>query len=229
MTGKSKKAPAADEQTLAPADVVQRVGQLVRTLRQSMRDLGLSQQIEQVTQAIPDARERLNYVVQMTEKAAERSLNAIDRAQPLQDTLGSDAKLLSSRWDAWFENPIELGDAKDLVTVTRGYLAQVPETTSKINAELLEITMAQDFQDLTGQVIKKMIGVIQEIEAGLLGVLLDSVPGGREHEDVLQRVAPPKPAEEDGTKVHGPQIDPTAEGVLSSQDEVDDLLDELGF
>lgn len=75
---------------------------------------------------------------------------------------------LKGRWDAWFENPIELADARELVTDTREYLGEVPTHTSFTNKQLLDIMMAQDFQDLTGQVIKRMMDVIQEIERQLL-------------------------------------------------------------
>jgi chemotaxis protein CheZ len=141
-------------------DLVRRVGQLTRMLRQSMRELGLNKEIEKAAVAIPDARDRLSYVAKMTEQAAERSLNAIDRAQPLQEQLGRGAEALDAKWQAWFEHPMELDEARDLLKHTRGYLQTVPAVTQKINAELLEITLAQDFQDLTGQVIKKKMDVI---------------------------------------------------------------------
>lgn len=38
------------------------------------------------------------------------------------------AKTLSKRWDEWFENPIELSDARELVTDTRQFLGDVPDT-----------------------------------------------------------------------------------------------------
>jgi len=213
-------------------ELVRRIGQLTRTLRQSMRELGLNKEIEKAAAAIPDARDRLNYVARMTEQAAERSLNAIDRAQPLQEQLGREAQALDAKWQAWFEHPMELDDARDLVMVTRGYLQNVPALTQKINAELLEITLAQDFQDLTGQVIKKMMDVIHQVEKQLLQVLLDSVPEGRERDEVQQRLEGRFSlgmVEESRALTNGPQINGDADGVVSSQDQVDALLDELGF
>jgi len=213
-------------------ELVRRIGQLTRTLRQSMREVGLNKEIEKAAAAIPDARDRLNYVARMTEQAAERSLNAIDRAQPLQEQLGREAQALDAKWQAWFEHPMELDDARDLVMVTRGYLQNVPALTQKINAELLEITLAQDFQDLTGQVIKKMMDVIHQVEKQLLQVLLDSVPEGRERDEVQQRLEGRFSlgmVEESRALTNGPQINGDADGVVSSQDQVDALLDELGF
>lgn len=226
MSGKAQQVIAA----AGPGgeDLVQRIGQLTRMLRESMRELGLDKEVEKAAQAIPDARERLNYVASMTEQAAERALNAIDRAQPLQNDIEVRAKALDEQWAAWFENPMELDQARELVLETRGFLGEVPKVTSATNQELLEIMMAQDFQDLTGQVIKKMMGVIQEVEHQLLQVLLDSVPEGHDRNE-LQRRLDDDAAKAEVSLVNGPQIKAGGEDVVSSQDQVDSLLDELGF
>ncbi|WP_408626200.1 protein phosphatase CheZ [Dryocola clanedunensis] len=202
----------------SPNEIISRIGSLTRMLRDSLRELGLDQAIADAAEAIPDARDRLDYVVQMTAQAAERALNCVELSQPHQNKMESGAKALSGRWDAWFENPIELSDAKELVSETRSYLAEVPGHTSFTNAQLLEIMMAQDFQDLTGQVIKRMMVVIQEIERQLLMVLLENMP---ETDARSKRVSE--------SLLNGPQMDTTAAGVVASQDQVDDLLDSLGF
>ena len=202
-------------------DLVQRIGQLTRMLRESMRELGLDKEIEKAAEAIPDARDRLSYVATMTEQAAERSLNAIDRAQPLQDSLSEHAKALDDRWQQWFDAPKELDEARDLVSDTRAYLTMVPENTQATQKELLEILMAQDFQDLTGQVIKRMMDVIREIEDQLVQVLIDSVPESEARDSLRRR--------NEDSLLNGPQVKPESNDVVASQDQVDDLLDELGF
>ncbi|NIF21717.1 MULTISPECIES: protein phosphatase CheZ [Pantoea] len=198
-------------------DIISRIGALTRMLRDSLRELGLDQAIAEAAEAIPDARDRLDYVVQMTAQAADRALNSVEASQPHQDAMEAGAKGLSVRWDAWFDNPIELTDARALVSDTRDYLAAVPEHTSFTNKQLLDIMMAQDFQDLTGQVIKRMMDVIQEIERQLLMVLLENIP-----EAGAAR-------KEDNGLLNGPQINAEAPNVVASQDQVDDLLDSLGF
>ena len=210
--------PIKPDDEHSAADIIARIGSLTRMLRDSLRELGLDQAIAEAAEAIPDARDRLDYVVQMTAQAAERALNSVEASQPHQDTLEKNANALSTRWDAWFENPIALSDARELVTDTRQYLRDVPEHTRFTNAQLLEIMMAQDFQDLTGQVIKRIMDVIQEIERQLLMVLLENMPEPasrtkRENESLL----------------NGPQVDTSKAGVVASQDQVDDLLDSLGF
>ena len=214
-------------------DLVVRIGQLTRMLRESMRELGLDKEVEKAAEAIPDARARLNYVASMTEQAADRALNAVDRAQPLQNEIESRAESLDQQWQTWFENPMELDQARQLVTDTRGYLAAVPEMARETSKELLEIMMAQDFPDLTGQVNKKMMEGILEVENQLLQVLLESVPEGDEREALKQRMEDRNAADtrkrEEASLVNGPQLTAEGEGIVSNQDQVDSLLDELGF
>ncbi|MGS2743047.1 protein phosphatase CheZ [Halomonas sp. LS-001] len=204
-------------------EVIQRIGHLTRMLRESMKDLGLDQQIEQAAQAIPDASERLRYVASMTEKAAERSLNAVERAQPTQDKLESDSQSLSTRWDSLANQDDPMSDGQ-LVADTRQFLAtEVPTQVGAAQKELMEIMMAQDFQDLTGQVIKKMMEVIKTIEQELVQVLMSSVP------DITEGVALTDQRDEHARLRNGPQMDKEKTDVVSGQDQVDDLLDELGF
>lgn len=212
-------------------DIVQRIGHLVRLLRNSMKELGLDKEVEKAAEAIPDARDRLSYIAVMTEQAAERALNAIDRAQPLQDKIAAGAKALDARWQAWFENPMELDQAKELVIETRSFLAEAPELTDKTNKELLEIMMAQDFQDLTGQVIKRMMEVIREMEFQLLQVLLDSVSEDDERPDLQRRTDDIKQSQSRKTSslLNGPPVTDSEPDVVADQDQVDDLLAELGF
>ena len=210
----------SDEQTqpaaVVAASILARVGQLTRQLRDGLRELGLDRHVALAAEAIPDARERLAYVASMTERAADRVLNAVDIAQPLQERLAGDAKGLDARWLQWFAQPHQLDTAHALVADTRAYLAQVPRTAADINAQLLEITMAQDFQDLTGQVIKKLMEVINEVETELLQVLVDHAPRGTF-------------AEAEGSLQNGPQIKPGQPSGVSSQAEADALLESLGF
>lgn len=196
--------------------LVNRIGHLTRQMREGMRELGLDKGIARAAEAIPNARDRLNYVAQMTERAAERALNAIDVAQPIQEDLSRQAQGLTQRWDHWFGSSLELDQARELVVDTRGYLATVPVQASATNAQLMEIMMAQDFQDLTGQVIKKMMDVIKDMETQLLQLLIDN--------------APPEKRQEAGSGLlNGPQIKRGTADVVDDQEQVDDLLASLGF
>jgi chemotaxis protein CheZ len=196
--------------------LVNRIGHLTRQLREGIRELGLDKSIAKAAEAIPNARDRLAYVAQMTERAAERALNAVDVAQPIQDGLSKQATGLARRWDIWFSSPVELDEARELVVDTRAYLTAVPGQVSATNAQLMEIMMAQDFQDLTGQVIKKMMDVIKDMETQLLQLLIDNAP--------LE-----KRQDASNSLLNGPQTTQGQADAVDDQGQVDDLLASLGF
>ncbi len=198
--------------------IFSRIGHLTRQLRNSMSSLGLDRAIIDAAEAIPDTRERLNYIVSKTSAAADRVLTCVENARPLQDRLNAQADALSGRWDEWFTEPAELPIARDIVSDTRNFLREVPALTTQTNAQLMEIMMAQDFQDLTGQVIQRMMHLIENIEKELIQVLIENMPV----------ITQPLSQQTESLK-NGPQIDQSRTGVMATQDQVDDLLADLGF
>jgi chemotaxis protein CheZ len=198
-------------------EMLQRIGHLTRMLHESMRELGLDKGVEKAASAIPDARDRLNYIANMTEQAATRVLNAIDAARPVQDALESDAEALVNRWQSWMDRQLGDEEIRELVGQTNGFLRSVPEKTRDTNQQLMEILMAQDFQDLTGQVIKRITGIAQNLEKQLVQMLVDFAPAEVKREF-------------DNSLLNGPQINPEGNTeVVADQGQVDDLLDSLGF
>lgn len=197
--------------------VFNRIGQMTRQLHDSLRELGYDQTLQQAAESIPDARQRLHYISQMTEQAASRVLNATDIAKPIQDRVQARADALHERWELVFANKLSAADFKTLATETRTFLGDTARDSRATNAQLTEIMMAQDFQDLTGQVIKRVIDLAQRLESQLLQVLIESMP-------------PERKGEKSSSLMNGPVI--SAEGrddVVSSQEQVDDLLESLGF
>jgi chemotaxis protein CheZ len=214
--------------------ILARIGQLTRTLRDSMRELGLDKHVERAAEAVPDARDRLRYVANMTEQAAERVLSAIDVAKPRQEQLERDANALEQRWTEWYDSPIGRDGARTLLDDTRTFLQQsVPEATTATNQQLLEIMLAQDFQDLTGQVINKIMDVVYLIEQQLLGVLVENIAPERREQFAATAAAfaaAESPTGSPETLLNGPQINPEGKSdVMQDQQEVDDLLSSLGF
>jgi chemotaxis protein CheZ len=197
--------------------VLSKVGHLTRLLHDSLRELGYDKVLEKAASQIPDARDRMSYVADMTQKAAERALTAIEIAKPVQDGLASDAVSLDARWQALFDRKLSIEQFRDLVRDTRGFLGQVPARTEATNTQLLEIMMAQDFQDLTGQVIKRVTEVTHDLEAQLVQLLVDHVP-------------PEARGEHPPGLMNGPVVKPEGRSdVVTSQQQVDDLLESLGF
>jgi chemotaxis protein CheZ len=206
-------------------EILNRVGHVTRTLHDSLSGLGLDKILEQVAQDIPDARDRLAYVARMTEQAAERVLNATDVAIPLQEELASGATILQERWKTVMSEPSLKSEYNLAANETLTYLTMAGKNTAETKALLMDIMMAQDFQDLTGQVIKKITGLAQDLEKQLVQLLIDFSPA------IPKKDSEANKAEAGNTSslLNGPQIDPDAVDVVASQEQVDDLLDSLGF
>ncbi|MFP3802022.1 protein phosphatase CheZ [Paraburkholderia sp. SIMBA_027] len=213
--------------------ILARIGHVTRTLRDSMRELGLDKQVERAAEVVPDTRDRLRYIATMTEQAAERVLGAIDVAKPVQNQLHQAAVALSERWDQWYAAPLERTDVRVLLTDTRAFLQDVPSGTSATNEQLLEIMLAQDFQDLTGQVIKKIMEVVYLIEQQLLGVLLDHIAPERREQFAATAAALVPESSPTGSPQHllnGPSVNSGGTlDVVTDQSQVDDLLASIGF
>lgn len=229
MTGETlqqQALPADLMQTLTPNDdMLNRVGHVTRMLHDSLQGLGLDKILEQVAQDMPDARDRLAYVARMTEQAADRVLNATDAAMPLQDELASGAVVLERRWKAVLEEPSLKSEYNLAADETLAFLAMTGKHTTETKALLMDIMMAQDFQDLTGQVIKKITGLAQDLEKQLIQVLVDFSPAKPKKEGETNKVE----SNDAALLMNGPQIDPTVADIVASQEQVDDLLDSLGF
>jgi chemotaxis protein CheZ len=211
-------ATTAAEPELAPgSDMYRQVGQLARRLHDTLSELGYDKSLEKVAEAIPNTRDRLAYIAELTEKAAERALNAADIAKPLQSELESQAKTLSTRWEQLYANQLSPEQFAALAGETRQYLQAVPERTQATNDQLMEIILAQDFQDLTGQVIKKIMDVAKVLESELLALLIQHLPSD-------------KKAELDPSLLNGPVVNAQGKNdVVTDQTQVDELLESLGF
>jgi chemotaxis protein CheZ len=210
-------APAPTFDPAAQEVVFNRLGNLARQLHDSLRGLGMDKLLQESARQIPDARERLDYIAKMTEQAASRVLNATDIAKPIQDGLIAQSRSMSERWERMFANQLSVDEFKQLAADTRGYFAEAPGQLKLTNDQLMEIILAQDFQDLTGQVIKKIVELVQGMESQLLAVLLEAMPAER-------KVDAPEGL------LNGPVIG--GEGrrdVVNNQSQVDDLLESLGF
>jgi len=192
----------------ADTGIHQRIGELTRELHDALRALGYDRSLNDAVEALPDARDRLAYVATLTGQAAECVLNAVEEAQMEQVRVAQGAAALLVRLGA-----SGAADAALLVE-TRAYLEGVEAATQATQARLHAIMMAQDFHDLSGQVIKRVTDVACKVEASLVDLLVETRPA----EAMAERE----------TSLAGPAIRPCADSV-SSQGEVDDLLASLGF
>ena len=207
---------------LGHEEVLSRVGHMTRTLHDSLRGLGLDKLVEKAASDIPDARDRLDYVARLSEQAAKRVLDATDAAGPLQDAVESRSADIRTSWQALLDKDgageaAKAEDWRALAERTMATMAENERAATATRAELMNIMLAQDFQDLTGQVIGKITSIAQDLEKQLVQVLIDFAP------DEIKR-------ELDNGLLNGPQIKPEGNlEVVANQGQVDDLLDSLGF
>ncbi len=199
------------------------IGHLTRKLHDTLKELGLDKSLEKAATDIPDARDRLSYIATLTEQAADRTLNALDAAKPIQDKISDDAKALGGQWDKLLANQLSVDEFKALVEKTRTHLNETVKGSDQVSSKMLEIMMAQDFQDLTGQVIKKVLDMSKQMEAHLMDFLLMFSPQGGTKVEGLR-------PEEEASLLNGPVINPEGRtDIVTNQGQVDDLLESLGF
>jgi chemotaxis protein CheZ len=178
-----------------------------------MTELGLEQGLLEVAQEIPDARDRLSHVGQMTETAANKVLNLIDIAQPeCRDFKSKSLSLAQSIQNLRNGPALSAEEINDLMSACGEFAEQSSLFAENQNSVLGDIMMTQDFQDLSGQIIKKVIDIISLTEKQLLSLLMNSAP---------EHLAANRP----NTELAGPQVPEKA----LKQDDVDDLLASLGF
>lgn len=220
LTDARADSPVAPNPGDAPAEhdeMLARVGRITRTLHDSLRELGFDKVLERVSVDIPDVKDRLDYVARMTEQAAQRVLNATDTAIPLQERIDAGAEEVLAGWETTLKAPFSEANYRDMATLTMQCLTDMRHDTSATKQQLLDIMMAQDFQDLTGQVVRKVSDLAHMLEKQLVGLLIDFAPSEIRKES-------------SSCLLNGPQINPADKNdVVADQGQVDDLLDSLGF
>ena len=204
-------------ETAPQEEVLARVGQMTRMLHDNLRGLGFDKLIAKAAHDIPDARDRLDYVAKMTEQAAQRVLTATEIASPIQDRIEAEAGAISSEWQAVMADSLSEERCRALAERTVAFLGETRDGAALTKQQLIDIMMAQDFQDLTGQVIKKVTELAHNIEQQLVQLLVDYAPA-----EVRREAG--------NSLLNGPQINPSGNAdVVSNQSQVDDLLESLGF
>lgn len=211
-------------------ELFEELGKLTRDLHEALNSFrGDSRLIELTRDEIPDAKERLNYVVSMTEQATHRTLNALDESMPIAESLHERSAMLREQWSRFRNRELSVDEFRGLARELDDFLTQSGQETERLKSLMSEILMAQDYQDLTGQIIRRVIRLVQEVEENLVGLI--RLSSGRLD---LPQAAKPVVEEvaETETRGHGPVVPNTQDAVadvVSSQDDVDALLSSLGF
>lgn len=216
--------------------IFQSVGSLTRGLHNAIVnfhvDADLSKEPPQLDGSeIRDASNRLNYVIELTQKAAEKTMDKVEEAAPIAMNLGQEASSLRDEWARLKRREMSAAEFRQLYVRMDDFLGHMETGTQQLSKNLQEIILEQGFQDLTGQVLKRVIGLISEVEQDLVSLVriagqVEEVTGLATDTSVLADDAAKKRKGE----MEGPQINPSARAdVVSGQDEVDDLLSSLGF
>ena len=194
----------------ANPDMFRKLGAITRQLHDAMKELGYADKLQGTVEQLPDAQSRLTYIAKLTGEAAEKVLSQVEEGKKEQEQLAQRGRELA---DTIRRVPALAKAMPELLE----WSTDVVALAEKTDARLTEIMMAQDFHDLTGQVIARVVGLAGTIEEQLLGLLLESVPTGQPGQDKAHELA-------------GPVVN--AEGrtdVVTNQQQVDDLLASLGF
>ena len=191
-------------------EVFQQLGSITRLLHDTMQQLGVMPKLQTATEGLPDARSRLTYIATKTADAANKVLNTVDAAKnehhQIVDATRAMAQLIVA-------DPVKAVASGAVMN----FVHEVEASTKRIDDHLTDIMMAQDFHDLTGQVVAKVVTLANELEDSLVKLLIQVVPEG-----VREQVDP--------NVLNGPVVNPEGRtDVVSDQGEVDDLLASLGF
>lgn len=207
---------------LRETQLFKEIGRLTRQLHDTMVSFSVDAKIATMTESeIPDAKERLHYVISMTEQAADETLTAVENLLPISQELNSQSAQLSSQWSRFLDREMPLDEFKAMTSEITRHFEHSKGGLQQVQQGLNDILMAQGFQDITGQIIRRVINLVEELENSL--VKLISISGGCPGGVAAEAHEPELP----GPVVPG--VDDRTGDVAHNQVDVDDLLSSLGF
>ncbi|MEO1879631.1 MAG: protein phosphatase CheZ [Methylococcales bacterium] len=208
---------------LRETQLFQEVGRLTRQLHDTMLSFSLDSSISTMTKHdIPDAKERLQYVITMTEQAADKTLTTIENLLPVSQEINDQVGQLSGKWERFLDREMPFEEFKSMSMEITCYFQTSKESLEQIQNGLSEILLTQGFQDVTGQIIKRVINLVHNLENSLVELIRisgETVNPSASH--VGQDLELPGPVV--------PGVDDQQGDVVQSQSDVDDLLSSLGF
>ncbi|MDP2559819.1 protein phosphatase CheZ [Psychrobium sp. 1_MG-2023] len=203
-------------------DIFVGVGKLTRQLHDSLSNMSIDERFSSfVSSSLPDAKERLSYVVEMTSQAANQTMDAVDECIPLAQKHQATVNEILPSWERLKDCKIKVDEFRMLCTTLDKYFSESVNDAEQLNTKLNDIVLAQGYQDLTGQVLHKITDLVKDVEENLIGIL--KLFGHYDDEQQLDRV-------DNCIEAEGPVVAKSKQhDVVSGQDDVDDLLSSLGF
>ncbi len=194
----------------ASPEVFQQLGLITRQLHDTLNQLGVMPRLQEAANGLPDARSRLSYIAKKTGDAANKVLNSVDMAKAEHLNISNETRRMVQ---AIIGDPVKAVASGAVMN----FVGDVEAATARIDSHLTDIMMAQDFHDLTGQVVAKVVALANDLEDSLVKLLVQAAPP-----EQAQRV--------EAAILNGPVVNPEGRtDVVADQGEVDDLLASLGF
>jgi chemotaxis protein CheZ len=202
------------------SDLFHEVGRLTRELHDAINGFLLDEKVTELAEKdIPDAGERLRYVITMTEQSANTTLSLVENSIPMTDEMSAKADALSEEWKRFNGRELSVDDFRAFSSELSTFLGLVGEHSERLHGNLTEVLMAQGFQDITGQIIRQVIDLVRDVEGKL--VQLVRISGAH---------MPETDVDQDNAKLAGPAVPGIEQGdMVQGQDDVDDLLSSMGF
>jgi chemotaxis protein CheZ len=197
------------------AEVTQQVRRIAIDLHEALERFRIESKLIDLAQhQVPDARQRLAHVLRLTDDAAHRTMDLVERCCPLADQLAEQAERLILAYDAE-------GSAPALKPQLLAFLKQAGTSMAAVRSNLAEVLLAQGYQDLSGQIIRSVMTLVAELEEALGELARIAGPVG---------AAAGCCAEAGMARAHGPVVPGINLGhTVSDQQDVDALLSGLGM
>ncbi|HCI52312.1 MAG TPA: hypothetical protein DE312_03095 [Gallionella sp.] len=189
---------------------VEKIGHATARLHSILKELGHTRQLEKSASTMPDARDRLSFIDKSMHDASELTISAVETSLPMTARNRAICSDLSIRLsDAVFT------EQQELIMETISKLGEIAMSEETMHHNLLQIMEAQEFRDVAGQMVNKIVNAAVEVESILLEILKEYAPNTKDSLISTEGL----------TAGPGNQIKDSVKG----QDEVDDLLASLGL
>ncbi|MCE9633288.1 MAG: protein phosphatase CheZ [Methylophilales bacterium] len=189
---------------------VQRIGEATARLHGLLKDLGHSRSLEQSAATMTDARDRLTFIDKSMHDASEKTLAAVEVSLPL---INHNRTVLAGLVARLGETQFK--EHRDLIAEISSQLDEINYNEHEIHQQLVEIMETQEFRDLAGQMVNKIVSAAVEIENILLDILKEYAPTTKD--SLISKEG----------LLAGPSMGDKEN--VAGQDDVDDLLSSLGL
>jgi chemotaxis protein CheZ len=181
-----------------------------------------SRLVDLAEKEVPDARQRLDHVLKLTDEAAHRTMDLVEQSGPLAERTAREAGEIVEMWKRFRSRKIQVDEFRSMIERLDVFLEASRVDMDKVRGNLSEVLMAQGYQDLSGQIIRGVMKLVAELETALVDLVRLSRTG--------PHAIPATPANDTMHRGFGPAVPGVDNGPsVSGQQDVDSLLAGLGM